>query len=189
MPAATRVMLRAETGPGRAWLLLGALLAAACGGEQQKVAEPVPVATPEDQILRVATMWEARGRGKGLRSPPSEISVFEIETTSFVTFERGKQTAREELTVAERFEMRDGQRFRCEATGKLTLRVNWGERSGEPAVQLTRPPTTLRRRCRPGGYPEPEVDVPHGASRFVLRGDQLVAFAPPLEKRVFWPVQ
>lgn len=160
---------------------------AACGNKPPPPNTPVQRETAEDSVLRVGHVWRSLTADKGLRSPPSKISVFESKTTSTVRFEPGKTQIEEELLVEERFELRNGESFECVARGTLRDSVRFGRFHDEAAVQISRPPTTLPRRCKPPGFDEPELAIEGGAARFALRGDQLVAFAPPLDKRVYIP--
>lgn len=160
---------------------------AACGHPPPPSQTPVQRETAEDSILRVGRVWRSISEDKGLRSPPSKISVFETRTTSTLTLEPNKQTASEQLVIEEMFELRSGARFNCVARGQLRVRLRYGRVQGEAAVEVTRPPTSLPRRCQPADFGEPEAAVDSGSARFALRGDQLVAFAPPLDKRVYLP--
>ncbi len=168
-------------------LALVATAIAACGHQPPPAATPVQHETAEDSILRVGHVWRSISRDRGLRSPPSKISVFETITTSTITLDAGKQSATEQLVLEEMFELRNGARFQCVARGKLRVRVRFGRLQGEAAVEVTRPPTSLPRHCQPADFGEPELAVDAGSARFALRGDQLVAFAPPLDKRVYLP--
>jgi hypothetical protein len=169
---------------------LGLLLfLSGCGSAETAAPPPVERETPSAQIFRVGRTWEARIQEKGFRSAPSPISVFDVQLTSKLVFEEGQSVATEKLDVSERFEMRDGRAYACTAKTSLQVAVRFGYRREEPAVEIQRPPSALPRTCQPADFPEPEVDLPSGSARFVLRGDQLVAFAPTLEKRVYLPVQ
>lgn len=112
-----------------------------------------------------------------------------MRTQSTIAFERGKPGAREEIVVAERFELRSGARYLCQSRGSTPNEVRFGRYHGEAAVELRRSALVLERRCDPPDFREPELEIPAGGARFVLRSDQLVAFAPPLEKRVYLPIE
>jgi hypothetical protein len=139
--------------------------------------------------LRVAKVWQATAHDKSLRSPPSPVSVAEVGTQSTVHFSPDGKRATESLLVSERFEMHDGSEFQCETRGKLELGVSWGRRRGEAAVELARPAVMLARRCTPAGFDDAALEPAAGPARFVKRDDRLVAVEPPLEKRVYLPLE
>lgn len=173
----------------RALLALVIVVAAGCRGEQQTEAEVVQKETPEDEILRIGRVWQSVSEAKGLRSAPDPVSVFEVRTQSTVTFSKGQPQAEEKIVVAERFEMRSGAKYVCQSDGSVRNRVEFGRYHGEAAVELRRPGLMLERRCDPPDFRELDLEIPAGGARFVLRSDQLVAFAPPLEKRVYLPIE
>ena len=168
---------------------LAAVLIVGCGGAPPAPPPKIEREGPEAQILRIGSVWEARQGGKSFRSKPDPVTVFEVQTTSTIFLVRGERTAKEEIVVRELFQMRAGGQFLCEAQGKVRVQIKYGQKGDDPAIEIARSPKTLSRVCDPPGYPEPTVDLPHGASRFVLRGDQLVGFAPPLEKRLYLPME
>jgi len=173
----------------RAAALLIASSLASCGGGPPPEAPVVQSVGPEDEILAVSSEWESSQGDKGLKSEPSKVSVFESRQLSHVSFQRGSATAQEHLIVEENFRMRDGQTFVCRVELKTPLSVRFARRGPDPAVELTRPAANLLRQCDHPGFPEPTLVIPGAAARFVLRNEQLVAYEPPLEKRVFLPVQ
>ncbi len=162
---------------------------AACGSPPP--AEPPVVETegPEAQILRVGTLWEARQGGKSFRSPPDQVSVIEVELVSSIRLERGQRQAKENLRVRETFTLRAGGTVTCVAKAELVVSLKYGLKSGDPAVEITRPETALARECDGPGLPEGATEISTGSARFVLRGDQLVGFAPALEKRTYLALQ
>jgi hypothetical protein len=143
--------------------------------------------TAQDEILAVAKVWRTMEKTRGARPPPSPVSVFEIDLETNVELVPGKDSAKEQIEVRERFEMRDGRRFECKAEHTSQLRARYGRREGEPAVELSRPPIRLVRQCSPTGFYEPEIQLGAEGSRFLLRDEQLVGFVPVGEKRVFLP--
>jgi hypothetical protein len=172
-----------------ATLTLVALAFGACGGDPQEVLTPVRRETPADAIRRVGEAWAASEQTKGLRSHPSPIAVYRMHTKSTVRFTAGKDWTQEHLEIDEAFEMRDGTRYVCRAEGRTRVDLVFGRRHGEPAVEMRRPATRLTRTCEPPGFPDPEVTLPETTARFKLKADQLMAFDPPVEKRVYLPVQ
>ena len=168
-----------------AWVLA----VGACAGDPPEVTAPVQHETPADAIRRVGEAWTATELAKGLRSYPSPIAVYRMQAKSTVRFTAGKDWTQEHLEIDEAFEMRDGTRYVCRAEGRTRVDLAFGRRHGEPAVQMRRPATRLERACEPPGFPDPEVELPETTARFKLKGDQLVAFEPPVEKRVYLPVQ
>jgi hypothetical protein len=150
---------------------------------------PVEAMGPEEEILRIGEIWQARTLDRGLRSEPSPISVFTSTTTSTVRLERRSGSAVEELIVQEQFKLRNGATYNCQSGARIEVRVSYGRRAGEPTVTLSRPPVYLNRECDAPGFPEPNVTVAEGPATFALRGDQLEAIDPPLEKRTFLPTQ
>jgi len=173
----------------RAGLAAAALIAGGCKGDKPAVVAPVRHETPADAIRRVGEAWSATELLKGLRSHPSPIAVYRTQAKSTVRFAAGKDWTQEHLEIDEAFEMRDGTRYVCHAEGKIRVDLVFGRRHGEPAVEMCRPATRLARACEPPGFPDPEVALPETRARFRLKGDRLLAFDPPVEKRVYLPVQ
>ena len=54
---------------------------------------------------------------------------------------------------------------------------------------MRRPAIRLVRTCQPPGFPDPAVQLEATVARFHLKGDQLSQYDPPLEERVYVPVQ
>ncbi len=169
-------------------LLCLAALLQACAPTTEPTSLPVQEETPEAEILRVGSIWEARQGGKSFRSAPDPVAVAELETISVLALERGAKQAKEEIELTERFQMRAGGEFICRARGGARVGVRYGRKSGQPALEVTRPPVRVTRECNPPDFPDPEVELASGTARFILRGDRLTAFAPPLEKRVYLPI-
>jgi hypothetical protein len=170
-------------------LAIAAIALAGCRGGAAEQQTAVQEETPEDEILRIGRVWQSVSEAKGLRSAPDPVSVFEIRTRSTLTFEPGKPSAREQVVVAERFELRSGGKFVCESGATLQNSVRFGRYRGEAAIELRRAGATIERTCDPPGFPDLELEIEAGGARFVLRSDQLVAFAPPLEKRIYLPIE
>jgi hypothetical protein len=182
-------MQRASSADLRLAVCAGAWLAlSGCGGKPAETPVRIEHEQASTQILRVAQRWQASQHQKGLRSAPSRVSVFEVRIDSRLDLQNGGPKVRETLEVSESFELRDGRRFRCSSSTTLELQAHYGRRHAEPAVELIRPATRLERRCQPPDYPEPVLELPAQSARFVLSDDQLRAFAPPLEKRVYLPL-
>lgn len=161
-------------------LLLGPL---ACGPREAAPPPPVVQETPADEILRIGERWLATTKQRGLLSPPSPISVFAVVEESRLTLAR--EGAREEVLVEEQIELREGGAIRCLTRFEHDLGLKWGRRQGEAAIELRRPAATAPRQCEGGQHPEPILQRPAGAARYVLRSDNLVAVEPPLEDRLY----
>ena len=175
--------------PTRLVPVLVALQLAACGGANEAPREPVRHETPADEIMRIAKVWQATTLDEGLRSEPDPISVFRRRIQSTLEFQNDQRQVEEQLDIEESFELRNGDRFECRARAKRRYAALFGRRSGEAAVQLERPQLTLVRSCSPPAFPEPELAVGGSTTRFVLQGDRLKAFEPPLDKRMYLPLQ
>ena len=91
--------------------------------------------------------------------------------------------------MKERFQLKSGQSYECRARGLVKVRVRFGRKSGEPAVEIQRPSLMMSRTCHPSDFPDRELQMPGVGARFLLQDEQLVGFAPPSEKRVFLPQQ
>ncbi|HEX7668966.1 MAG TPA: hypothetical protein VF395_05265 [Polyangiaceae bacterium] len=163
-----------------AWLV-------ACGGGEPEARAPVVRESGKDQVLRVAHEWESRWEDKGFRSPPSRISLFASKTTSRIALSDGSSPATETLTVEESFKLTDGSEFVCRSGTETQVAAKFGDHAGETAVELRRPAVSLTRACSPPGFPEPVLELEGTAARFALRGDRLVPFAPPKERREYIP--
>jgi hypothetical protein len=159
-------------------------LLSACGGQQEAVEAPVSTEGPGDEIRRVAITWTSTEPTKGILSPPSPISVFHTTTRSVVALRR--DDAREELTIWEELELRNGATIRCSNKFVHPLKVRYGRKRGEAAVEITRPVLRGQRSCD-GAHPEPEFNVPSRVARFALRSDRLVAVEPVTDKRTYLP--
>jgi hypothetical protein len=167
---------------------LGIALACGCGHAANDAKIPVQHEPASAQISRIARRWQAFTQDKGFRSAPSPISVFEIQLKSSLDLEQAGANARETLQVSEQFELRDGRRFHCESQQVVAVEARYGFRQNEPALELRRPALRLARHCTPPDYPEAVLELPAEASRFVLSDDQLRAFAPKRDRRVYLPI-
>jgi hypothetical protein len=162
---------------------LTGLALCACGGDEPKTRAPIAHETPADEILRIGHTWTATGANKGLLTPPSQISMFDVSEESRITLE--PKSAQEELVIGETVKLRNGNELHCSTTIRHDLEIRWGFREGEPAVQLTRPAISAPRVCDHPGHPEPTITRPGGPVRFVLRSDNLVAVDPATDGRVY----
>jgi hypothetical protein len=176
-------MAAAALGP----LLCGALLG--CAGASGPAPSAPVVQGPEEAILRIASFWEAHSNEKGLRSSPSPIASFERQLVSRLELGRGQATATETLSATERFTLRDASEVHCSARFDLSVTVSYGDRAGEPALEIQWPSLSRARECDMPGAAIPPFERPAGKARFVLRSDQLVGVEPALEKRTFLPVE
>lgn len=166
-----------------------ALALVSCGGGETEARAPITRETPEDEVLRVGRVWESGVAEQGFLTPPSRIAMFSRHITSSVTFEHGAPTAVEVLVIDETFKVADGATYQCQAKATPRVTVTFGERAGEGAVELRRPAQELPRVCDHAGFPEPVLSLPATRARFALRGDRLVAFAPPTEARSYLPTR
>jgi hypothetical protein len=105
-----------------------------------------------------------------------------------VSLSRGKKTATETLVFDGSFKLQDGTAYTCRANARTTVSLAFGDRAGEPAVEMWRKGLRVSRSCDKPGFPEPEFVVPESRARFALRGDKLVSFDPPTERREYLPV-
>lgn len=174
-------------GAGLILATTGAL--AACGPAEPPPAAPVRRIGPEEQILKIGHVWEARQRDKGFRTAPSPIAMFDTQLLSSLTLKEGESTATEHLVFDERFELRDGTEYVCRTDIELRPRIQYGRRAGRPAIQIDRPAASVPRQCDAPGFVDPVLAVDAYSARFSLSGDQLVGFEPVTEKRVFIPVR
>ncbi len=173
--------------PQTTWLLFGtATLLTACAGQEPPAPPPVAVETPADEVLRISERWTSTGEQRGLLSPPSPVSVFVVRELSEITLT--PHGGREVLTIEEDLELRDGGALRCQARFEHPLTVSWGRRDMEAAVELRRPALAGARQCQGGAHPEPILERPARAARFVLRSDNLVAVEPATDDRVYLPL-
>jgi hypothetical protein len=168
-------------------IALGSPLAPACGGSETESRAPIAHERPEDEILRVGKTWQATMEDKGFRSPPSAVSMFSELVTSTLAFTVGANEAVEGISYEGTFKVRDAT-YRCQAHAELRVALTFGRHAGEAAVEVRRPAAQIARTCDLPGFPEPVIEMPANAARFALRGDRLVAFAPPTERRAYLPV-
>lgn len=162
---------------------------AACAGPPPEAAPDLRPESPADEILRVGGVWQTTYERRGFESEPSPVALFTQRVESTLDLSSDAATPSETLKVQESFELRDGRRFECRASALVKVGVRFGRKAGEAAVEVTRPSVALDRTCRPPGAPVELVSVPSGPARFVLRSDRLVAFDPPLEKRIYLPIR
>lgn len=165
------------------WLLLP-VLALGCGGSSGTPPKTVERETAEAEVTRISRSWTSTQVDRSLLSPPSPISVRAGSRTSIVTFTDGQ--AHEELVISEQFDLRAGGRIRCETRFRHAVRVRFGHKSGEPAVEVVRPPLAGTRSCD-APPPEPTLVEPERRALFVLGSDQLVAVEPALDERIYRP--
>lgn len=162
---------------------------AACGGRDGNAEAPLEKLSAEREVLSIASVWQALEEEHGASGARSKIAVFDLKQRSTLTLFEGQNSAEEKLELKEHFELKNGAVFQCRARGKVRVRVRFGRRNGQPALEVERPSMVMSRRCQPSDFPEPEIQVAGGTSRFLLQDEQLVGFAPPSEKRVFLPKQ
>jgi hypothetical protein len=174
---------------GWATLMLLAVGLAACGGRGAERPPEIAHETPEDEILRVGTVWQSMQQSRGIRPPPNAIDRFQRTVTSTLRLKRGEATAEEHISVSEKLTMRSGEHYDCTAESAFHVRIRYARHHGDAAIEVARPPALLSRRCRPAGFPEPELEAGSGAARFVLRSDQLVAYEPVGDDRSYLPIE
>lgn len=170
-------------------VLLACAALSGCGSGGGKAEAPPDKITAEDEILAVAKVWQAMEEARGVRNAPEKIARFEIKERSTLALTAGQPSAEEVVELDELFELRSGARFECTAEAKLPVKVRYGRRQGKAAVEVIRPRRNVRRSCRPSDFPEPELTLGGGSSRFRLDDEKLVGFAPLEEKRVFLPIE
>ena len=56
-------------------------------------------------------------------------------------------------------------------------------------MELIQPKLVLTRQCYPAGFKDTLLKLPTRTSRFALKGDQLVAYAPKVDKRHYIPIE
>jgi hypothetical protein len=173
--------------PAIASLICGGLLD--CAGASGPAPSAPVVEGPEAAILRIASFWEAHSNEKGLRSSPSPIASFERQVVSHLELTRGQTTATETLSTTERFTLRDASEVHCTARFDISVSVSYGDRAGEPALEIQWPATSGANECDRPDAAIPPFERPAGKARFVLRSDQLVGVEPAVEKRTFLPVE
>jgi hypothetical protein len=142
---------------------------------------------PEDAILRIAQEWEARHGDRGLLSNPSPMASFDRQVVTRVELQRGSRTAIERVSFTERFVPRQGGELRCSGAFQADVRVTYGSRAGEPALELEWSALEPTRQCDGSAGSLPAFSRPAGKGQFALRSDQLIGVAPVREKRVFLP--
>lgn len=170
-------------------LAVATFATAGCGGRDRGGEAPVRKLTAEGEVLRLGHVWQALEEERGIRGAPEKIARFEIKRRSTLTFTDGQPKGEELLEVKEVFELRNGAVFECATQATLPLRVRFGRRHGQPAVEVQRPTRSIPRNCRPDGFPNPELVLGGGSSRYRLQDEQLVGFAPLSEKRVYMPIE
>jgi hypothetical protein len=169
-------------------LTSAAVVAVGCGGGEPEAVAPIERESPAEQILRVGKTWEARWAEQGFRTAPSPISLFDTRVTSRLFLARGKKTAREAIVFEGSFKLQNGTAYSCRGSAETTVSLAFGDRAGEAAVEVLRKALRVSRTCDKPGFPEPEFTVPEARARFALRGDKLVGFDPPTERREYLPV-
>jgi hypothetical protein len=165
--------------------VLGALCLVACGGEQKTAPPVVSRESAQEEVFRIAQAWTSTQVDKALLSPPSPISMRASTRTS--RLDLGATEGREQLTVDEEFELRQGGQVRCRTRFEHEVGLRWGRKSGEAAVEVTRPAISAARSCD-GSSPEPVLNEGVRSALFVLNADQLVAVDPPLDERIYRPI-
>jgi hypothetical protein len=166
-----------------AWMLVP-LVALACGGSKTTPPPAVGRETAEAEVTRIARTWTSTQVERSILSPPSPISVRRATRTSRLVF--GSDAAQETLVVSEQFDLRAGGTIRCQTNFEHAVRLRWGRKSGEAAVEITRPPLAGARSCD-GPAPDGALTEPERRALFVLGSDQLGAVEPPLDERIYRP--
>lgn len=165
-------------------ILLSLVLGAGCNSKKGAEMPPVAKQGAADEILRISDVWRADLLLQGILSPPSPISTFKTIEQSELAL--GRDQGHETMTVEERLELRSGESVTCRTRVEHPLQVRFGRSRGEAAIEITRPEISAVRDCE-GVHPEGRLEREPLRALFVLRADQLVALAPPLEKRQYLP--
>jgi hypothetical protein len=168
-------------------LALIALSLAACGPRQERVDAPPAKLTAEDEVLAVAKVWQALEEEHGAGGPKHKVASFDMKQRTTLTLQPGQRVAEEKIEIKERFEMKSGAVYECRARGLSRVQIRFGRKNGEPALEVRRPSSVMTRTCVPSDFPDREIQLGGSGSRFLMRDEQLVGFAPPSEKRVFLP--
>jgi len=156
-----------------------------CGGKGSGPPPTVAKETAEAEVTRISHRWTSTQVDKALLSPPSPISVRAQTRVSEITF--GQGSAEERLVIEEQFELRSGATIRCRTRFEHGLVVRFGRKSGDAAVELTRPALQAGRSCD-GPPPEATLLEPERRALLVLQSDQLIAVEPALDERIYRPV-
>ena len=180
---------RAPMRPRIELALLLAITLLDCRPRERAADAPPKKLTAEGEVLAVAPVWQALEEEHGTRGPKHKVAVFDLRQRTTLTLREGQPSAEEKIEIKERFEMKNRSVYECRARGLVKVRVRFGRKSGEPALEVQRPSTIMARTCMPSDYPEREIQLAGGSSRFRLQDEQLVGFAPINEKRVFLPLQ
>lgn len=170
-------------------LLLAVLALIGCRPRERGADAPPKRLSAEQEVLAIATVWQALEEEHGARGPNHRVSVYDLKQRTTLTLRAGQRLAEERIEVKERFELKNGAAFECRARGLAKVQVRFGRKAGEPAVEVQRPSLLLARTCSPSDFPERELQLSGGTSRFLLQDERLVGFAPPSERRVFLPLQ
>lgn len=188
-----RISQRSTTGATRGLALAAVCvpLLAGCAPPPPRELPPIEKESPRTEILRIGHTWRALAADKGFRSEPSPIGVFQAQTRSIITFPKNGAEAVEQVYVRESFSMRDGKRYNCLAEGSRTDTLRFARRpsTGNAAVELSQPELQLVRQCHPAGFPNGTLTLPARTARFGLRGDQLIAYEPVIDTRIYIPIQ
>jgi hypothetical protein len=170
-------------------LLLAVLALIGCRPRERGADAPPKRLSAEQEVLAVATVWQALEEEHGARGPNHRIAVFDLKQRTTLTLREGQRIAEEKIEIKERFELKNGGVFECRARGLARVQVRFGRKAGEPALEVQRPSMLLPRTCAPSDFPERELQLSGGTSRFLLQDERLIGFAPPGERRVFLPQQ
>lgn len=166
-----------------------ALALLGCGPREQEAEAPQQKLTAEAEVLAISKVWQALEEEHGTRGPAHKVGVFDLKQRTTLTLVEGQPSGEEKIEIKERFELKNGAVYECRARALSKVRVRFGRKNGEPALEVQRPSLIMARTCQPSDFPEREIQLPGSGSRFLLQDEQLVGFAPPSEKRVFLPKQ
>jgi hypothetical protein len=166
---------------------VAALLALSCSVRDAPPSSTQHGLTPGERIAAVTRHWRATERERGAGPPEGGVSRFERFITSTLDIDPNRSAGAETIKVEETLELKDGRRFRCEASTTVPTALRFGEWKGQPAVEVTRPAIVLDRSCSPPDYAELRLPLPRTAARFRLRDEELSPFEPATERRVYLP--
>ncbi len=170
------------------YLSLFALALLACGGEENRPPPKAARVTPQEELAQLGKHWVSRWDERHIYESPHPLTVATLTASTQLDFAQQGQVF-EELTIEERFELRRGPPVLCRSELRVPVRVRFGQRNGETAVELSRDTIVLARKCNslePAGVPR---DLPASVAMFVLRGEQLVAVEPAGDRRRYLPTE
>ncbi len=158
----------------------------ACGGAPPPPPTP-PQQSPRQAIVGISPHWRTTTREHGFNDAPNPIELFDRQLEVTIELPPEGNTGAWKLQMTERLTLRDGQKLDCTSEAATRASLQFGRKGDSPAVELSVPALSAKRRCVPE-HPVADLQLPAAVARYRLKGEELQAFEPADLRAILYPV-